>query len=930
VANHSMGQGRSLGHYRIAEKIGSGGMGDVYRAWDEHLEREVAIKVLPPGSLEDEVSRKRFRKEALALSRLNHPNIATIHDFDTQQGVDFLAMEYIPGITLSEKLTGLPLSEKDVIALGGQVAEGLSAAHQQGVIHRDLKPGNLRLTSDGRVKILDFGLAKLRAPVAAGATTESISETQTVAGTLPYMAPEQLLGRNIDARTDIWAAGCVLYEAAVGRRAFLGSGPKLIDGILHGPVLTPNVSPGLMAIIFKCLEKDPESRYQSAKELAIDLRRMAMSGSVTQPTSALSVHKPWTGKTVVLTLSLAALVVMGALLFRWRHRLTGSDTLVVGDFVNSTGDAVFDGALKQALTVQLEQSPFLNILPQTRIRETMRLMGRSPDEPVTPVVGQELCQRAGATALLWGSIASLGSQYVIGLTAAGCKTGNYLANAQVQARNKEEVLKALGQAASSLRTRLGESLSSVQKFDAPIEDATTSSLEALKTYSLGRKAFTEKGSLAAIPFFERAVDLDPHFAMAYASLAVGEANRYRFNLAFDAAKRAFSLRDRVTERERFRISALYYMNVLGDLERSTDIYRLWAQTYPTDDIPHDDLSVIYTGIGRFEDAIAESREALRLTPGEWAAHFNLVFDYLALNQPTTSYDIINQALRRKIGDINLFSLPLYQLAFLRGDQEGMNRLLAGAAGREEEQELLSAHSDTEAYYGKLSQARFFTRRAVTSELRAGSTETAALWRANAALKEVECGQPALARQEVKSALASAPNWPIKALAALALARIGDTVQAKSMVQEMAKSNPSNTQLNFYWLPAIKAAIEIKEGYPARAITALEEAAPYELGEPAPLQLGTLYPAYLRGQAYLMTHNGAQAAAEFQKMLDHRGIVLNYPLGALAHVQLGRAYLMSGETAKARGAYHNFLVLWKDADPDIPILRQARAEYTKLH
>lgn len=636
--------------------------------------------------------------------------------------------------------------------------------------------------------------------------------------------------------------------------------------------------------------------------------------------------KIWLAASAVVVVVLAA-----GLVLRQRSRrmyaLTQSDTIVLADFVNSTGDTVFDHALTQALTVQLEQSPFLNILPLAKVQETLHLMGRSPEVRLTPELGRELCQRVGGKALLWGSIAKLGSQYVIGLTAAECSTGSHLASEQVQAANKEDVLKALGKAASSLRNKMGESLSSVEKFDAPIEQVTTPSLEALKAYSLGRKALAEKGNLAAIPFYERAIELDPNFAMAYAGLAGAQSNLNRSNLATATVEKAFALRDRVIERERFRISALYYKLVTGDVERSNQTYRLWTQSYPSDWIPHHALGFNLQELGRYEESVAESREALRLNPDASPPYATLAYSCLALNQPDVAEATVQQAQLHSVGAMWLRGAR-YELAFFRGDTKEIERLLTDAVGKENQQDLLSTHSDTEAYYGRLTKARYFSRRAVESELRAGSKEAAAFWQVNAALREAEFGSPALARRGVAAALTPPPSWQVRVQAALALARIGDTARAKAIVLEMEKDNPSHTRLNVYWLPTINAAIEIKEGNPARAIIVLENVAPYELAGPISPQVGTLYPVYLRGQAYLLTHDGAAAATEFQKLLDHRGIVLNYPLGALAHLQLGRAYAMAGDTARAKAAYQDFLALWKDADPDLRILKQAKAEYTK--
>jgi len=651
--------------------------------------------------------------------------------------------------------------------------------------------------------------------------------------------------------------------------------------------------------------------------------------------SVAAVPKPHLGRWKVWLVGavagvLIAILAVGPL---WRQRprhvyaLKPSDTVVLSDFVNTTGDPVFDDTLKQALTVQLEQSPFLNILPQTKVLETLRLMGHSANEVLTQELGQELCQRAGSKALLTGSIAKLGSLYVIGLAATGCSTGNFLALEQEQAANKEDVLKALGKAASELRRKLGESLSSVQKFDAPIEEVTTPSLEALKAYSLGVKARNDKGNLAAIPFFGRAIELDPNFAMAYTGLSVAQDALDRYDLARDAAGKAFVLRDRVSERERFRISGIYYSLVPSDLERAVQVYRQWAQTYPMDAIPHINQGMV-VHFGRWEEAAAAEREALRLDPDNSVAYFTLAFFNLGLNQPQSAEATLGQALQHRVS-ASWLRQPMYYLAFVRGDTTKMAHLLEEAMGQEDERWLLSAQSDTEAYYGRLTRARSFSRRAMESELKTGSRQAAALWQVRASLREAEFGSPALGRQGVAAALALAPSWQVGTLAALAVARMGNTARARAMVEKLEKDNPSNTLLNLSWLPTIKAAIEMKQGNPSRAITVLEEAAPYELARHTPLLVGGLYPVYLHGQAYLLSHDGTAAAAEFQKLLDHRGIVLNSPLGALAHLQLGRAYVMSGNTAKAKAAYQDFLTLWKDADADIPILKQAKAEYAKL-
>jgi eukaryotic-like serine/threonine-protein kinase len=929
--------GQTLGHYRIADKIGAGGMGDVYSARDEHLDRDAAIKVLRPQTFGDESARKHFRKEALALSKLNHPNVATIYDFDTQQGVDFLVMEYIPGITLSEKLATRPAPEKEVLRLGVQLAEGLAAAHEHGVVHCDLKPGNLRLTDDGRLKILDFGLAKLRRPVTESAATESFSETQAMAGTLPYMAPEQLLGGEIDARTDIHAAGSVLYEMATGRYLFAEAEPsQLIGAILHRPprrptALNPHVSPELERIIGKCLEKEPENRYQSAKELAIDLRRMLAPGAVK------TAEVPGAGRKLSKVLVPAALILVAALLgarlyfhSQRSHALTDRDTIVLSDFDNKTGDSVFDDTLKQGLSVQLEQSPFLALVSERKVIETLKLMGRPAGDRLTPEVTHEVCQRTGSKAMLTSSIAGLGNQYVIGLKAVNCNTGDVLAEAQEQAAGKEAVLKALDAAAVSLRSKLGESLGSVQKYATPLEEATTPSLEALKAYSLGGKTEFAKGGAAALSFFQRAVDLDPNFAMAYAQMS--EAYFYYLNetgRGAEYARKAYALREKVSERERFYIETNYYFTALGELDKTAQSCELWQQTYPRDAWPYMCMGNVSGTLGNWEKALDEWQAALRLEPSLLAGQYvNLGQTNMILNRLDEAEAVYKQAEERKL-ESELLLQNHYQLAFLKGDTAQMAQLVSTAMGKPGMEDLLlAAQADTEGWYGRLKSAHELTGRAMDSAQHNDAKETAAAYQAEAALRDVEAGNRDQARAEATAAAKLAPNRDVRAITALALARAGDTPGAEKLAAELGRTFPLDTLVQRYWLPAIWAGVALERKDPNQAVELLRMVKPIELGTPTNLPI-SLCPAYLRGEAYLMLHDGNRAAAEFQKFIDHRGLVVNFPWGALARRELGRAYAMQGDNAKARAAYQDFLTLWRDADPEIPILKQAKAEYAKL-
>jgi eukaryotic-like serine/threonine-protein kinase len=930
--------GLEFSHYRIIEEIGSGGMGVVYRAHDQHLDREVAIKVLTPGTITDEAARKHFRKEALALSKLNHPNIATVHDFDTQKGVDFLVMEYIPGITLSKKLPAGPLPEKEVLRLGVQLAEGLSAAHEHGVVHRDLKPGNLRLTTDGRLKILDFGLAKLRGLIAESVTTESFSETRASAGTLLYMAPEQLLGGEIDDRTDIHGAGLLLYEMATGQHPFAEVGSsQLIGAILRRSprpptTLNPKVSPELEWIIGKCLEKEPENRYQSAKELAVDLRRLLTPGAVKVAEVPVAGRKLW--KVLVpAAVILVAAAIGGTLYFRSGQsttRLTDKDTIVLADFTNTTGDPAFDDTLKQGLSVQLEQSPFLDLLSERRVNETLKLMGRPAGDRLTPEVTREVCQRTGSKAMLTGSIAGLGSQYVIGLKAVNCNTGDVLAEAQEQAAGKEAVLKALGNAAISLRSKLGESLSSVEKYATPLEEATTPSLEALKVYSLGLKTWTAQGDTAALPFFKRAVDLDPNFAMAYARMSVLYHDLNEIAGAAENGRKAYDLREKVSERERFWIESGYYDFVTGELEKGAQVDELWQQTYPRDDMPCAELGFVSASLGNWEKALEQWQAEGRRDPNNGLLYYLLSLAYMSQNRLDEAEAVFKQAEERNLDNEQLLQ-SRYWLAFLKGDTAQMAQLVSGAMGKPGAEDLLLAmQADTEGWYGKLKNAHELTGRAMDSAEHNDAKETAAGYQAEAALREVELGNREQARAEANAALKLAPNRDVRAMAVLALARAGDTAGAEKLAAEVDKTFPLDTLVQRYWLPTIRAAVALGHKDPNRAIELLKVPSPIELSSATSDLTIFLCPVYLRGEAYLMLRDGNRAAAEFQKFIDHRGVVMNFPWGALARLGLARAYAVQGDTAKARAAYQDFLTLWKDADPDIPILKQAKAEYAKLH
>jgi tetratricopeptide (TPR) repeat protein/class 3 adenylate cyclase len=1124
--------GQVISHYRVVEKIGAGGMGEVYRAHDEELDRDVAIKTLAPFLLTDESSRARFRKEALALAKLNHPNIETVFEFGSEEDIDFLVTEYIPGNTLDVAISSGPLDEKEVLRLGIQLAEGVAAAHDRGIIHRDLKPSNLRLTPEGRLKLLDFGLARLLQ------SDGKLSQSHEVRGTLPYMAPEQLRGEKADARSDVWAIGAVLYEMATGCRPFpqTQSG-ELMVAILRLPpppprTLNPAISPGLEGVILQALVKETSERYQSADALRSDLeslsagkaalRNTAFTGTTAtsarsmtsklevadvlfmdivaysrlpmdeqrvvlarlqeavrgtsaftqaeadnqliriptgdgmalvffgdaeaparcaiELTKALTAHpdiklrmgihsgpvyrvadinasmnvaggginmaqrvmdcgdaghilvsksvadvlgqiSEWSGilhelgeaevkhgvkvhlynlytqdvgnselplklrtaqkiaQTVLvkkkrkrISIGFVAAVIAAAVALGWfeySHRanvLTEKDTIVVADFDNKTGDAVFDDTLKQGLSVALSQSPFLNLLQDGRVNETLKLMGRPPGQRLTAEVAREVCIRTSSKALLAGTISPLGSQYVVGIKAMNCLSGDALAEEQVQAAAKEQVLKVLDTAATSLRSQLGESLRTVRQYDTPLEQATTASLEALRAYSEGVKTAMQNDA-AGIPLFKRAVELDPNFASAYLGLGASYANLSETRIANENIEKAYELRDRVSERERLRITADYHSFVTKDLEKANRAYEETIRAYPREFRAYLDLAFNNSLIGQYDKALAQSTEAVRLNPDSGQAYGNLMSFYLFLNRLSEAKTTYDQALGRKLENSYLH-VNRYQVAFLEGDTAEMQRQ-AEAMGKTGSEDMpFGFQSDTEYYFGHREKARNLSRQAVEVAKRNDQEETAFQWSLESTLREAEVGNKGQALREAIEAEPRATSRDVQILAALTLARSGDVRRALIICDTLNKRSPMDSLLNGYWLPTIRAAIELNRQQAGKALDLLQSASSYELGSPPPLS-ATLYPVYVRGEAYLVAHQGQKAADEFQKIIDHRSMVQNFTLGALAHLQLGRAKMMIGDKDGARKGYQDFLTLWKDADDDIPALKEAKAEYAKL-
>ena len=968
--------GTCISHYRILEKLGGGGMGVVYKAEDTHLERFAALKFLPVEFANDRQMRERFLREARAASALNHPNICTIYDVGEADGRVYIAMEFLDGMTLRELVREGPVESTRLLNLAAQVLDGLEAAHNEGIIHRDIKLANIFVTKNGRAKILDFGLAKKSlskpaAEVAATAAGQRIPEPQLTSGlaalgTAAYMSPEQALGKPLDARTDLFSFGIVLYEMATGQAPFQGdtTGMLLLSIVQEIPEpvrrLNPELPEGLQQIINQCLQKDRAQRYQSAAEIREDLqllardlngRAVAVAGrrekvevpsGVPMPTFRDSSERlkvsgkaaphsrgklAWKRGASATALAVALIFTAG-LYVRSRNpiALKARDVVVLADFTNTTGEPVFDGSLKQAARFDLEQSPFLNVLSDRRVNDLLQQMGRPTSQRLTVEVSREVCLRSNSRALIAGWIEKLGGRYVIGARAITCDTQKEIASSQADALHRNQVLRALDQVDSQLRQKLGESLPSIEKFNRPLEESTTSSLEALRAYTEGLRAFQLDSSAEALPHFRRAIELDPNFAQAYASLAGVYFGAGQIVAADEDFQKAYELRNRVSERERFSIMANYFRRDTGQTDQAVETCLQWIRLYPDDYAAHLALGGAYLSAGEFEKSVQANRDAIQLSPDRISGYVNAMVAYKDIERYDEAKAIFAAARARNL-DNDILRINRYVIAFVEGDKPAMQEQLKWAEGKAgSEDRLVEDWADTQAYCGRYTKARETANKAIAAALRDGVKERAVEHQAHAALREAEVGNRVLVREIAKMTLRGREGFYVKIFMALALAKVGENAQAQKLADELSHDKPVHILMQNYYVPTIRAAVKLNQRHPDEAIAILKPVASFEMTGSL---LDGLEPAYIRGLAYLQEKMGREAAGEFQKVLDHPGLVELSVTGALARLQLARAEELSGNLESARKHYQDFFALWKDADPDLPVLEQAKSEYAKL-
>jgi tetratricopeptide (TPR) repeat protein/predicted Ser/Thr protein kinase len=963
-----------VSHYRLLDRLGEGGMGVVYRAEDLRLGREVAVKLLRTDVTSSSDWLGRFEREARLASSLQHPHICTIHELGEHDGQPFIAMERLEGQTVRQLIEKGPLPMDRLLGLARQIADALDAAHRRGIVHRDIKPANLFVTYGDHVKVLDFGLAKTtslepptrtEAPALALPTRTAappvapptgswptlpangrldLTATGVAVGTAAYMSPEQAYGQPLDARSDLFSLGSVLYEMATARRAFGGDdlgmiAMRIVNGILVPPrTVEPSIPADVEAIILKLMATDPKDRYQTAADLLVDLRaamhRLDPGSDAAMPATAGAGpgagRRSWRGWAVAA--GIGAVALAGVAKYVWSTSpaaaLSDRDTILIGAFENVTGEPDFDGTLLTALRVQLGQSPFLDIVDDQRVNETLRSMGRPAEGGLSPAVSREVCQRLGLKAMLDGSIAALGTSYVLRLQATDCQTGEVIAREQTEATSQSQVLRSLGSMTSRMRTTLGESLKSIEAFDVPVEQATTPSLTALKAYTLGLEERRRGRELESVAFFNQAIELDHEFASAYAMLSTVYGSLGEWRRSEEYARLAYARRNRVSERERLFITYQYHDRVTGNQDEAAATLELWKSAYPREARPVNALALIHHRMGRHERAVDEAREALRRAPGSAFPLSNLAIAYRSLGR----YDEA-----RKAGDeavaLGVATTPtrrtLYLIGLLMGDGSAASHL-AWAQDRPREFDFVSAQAQVAAYEGRIRDARELFQRAIDMALARGLNGTASGYVAQLAWTEALFDAPADRQANVRRVLAAAPVDPdgpgtiprFRAAAALAMA--GLDADALAVVERAELDYPEATFVRTVLGPTTRAAIALGARQPAEALAALEAAKPTELGTVA-----GLVPLYLRAEAFAQRGDLAEAIREYQRVLSNRGVDPFTPVLPLAQLGIARAQARAGNAAASREAYETLFATWKAADADFHLLASARTEHAAL-